>query len=87
MPSYIFGKIDINDNLLKKDLEIHDAFPKIPEEYDEFSSGFWMNCTLMSASEDQTDTQYRDYDHSIKKNRIWRKAPLYQSPSRRKFHL
>ncbi|MEC0666588.1 aspartyl/asparaginyl beta-hydroxylase domain-containing protein [Priestia flexa] len=75
MPSYIFGKIDINDNLLKKDLEIHDAFPKIPEEYDEFSSGFWMNCTLMSASEDQTDTQYRDYDHSIKKTGYGEKLP------------
>ncbi|GLB61004.1 aspartyl/asparaginyl beta-hydroxylase domain-containing protein [Cytobacillus sp. NCCP-133] len=66
MASYIFGKIEINDDLLKKDLEVHDTFPKIPEEYDEFSAGFWMNCTLWSASEDETDTQYRDYDHEIK---------------------
>lgn len=55
MPSYIFGKIDIYEELLKKDLEVHDTFPKIPEEYDEFSSGFWMNCTLWNHTEDETE--------------------------------
>lgn len=73
MVSYILGEIELDNELLKRDLEIHESFPKIPEEYDEFSSGFWMNCTLWGSSEDETDTQYKDYNHSIVKTTYGKK--------------
>ncbi|GAA6826299.1 L-proline cis-3-hydroxylase 1 [Staphylococcus arlettae] len=46
MSSYAFGKVNFDEKKLEKDLQTHTTFPKISEEYDEFSSGFWMNCTL-----------------------------------------
>ncbi|RBP25474.1 MULTISPECIES: hypothetical protein [Bacillus] len=46
MASYIIGKLNLNEELLKKDLVTIANFPVIPEEYDEFSSGYWMNNSL-----------------------------------------
>lgn len=36
MASYIIGKIDLNEELLNKDLQTIANFPVIPEKYDEF---------------------------------------------------
>lgn len=43
MSSYILGKINIDEDKLSKDLQIHETFPKIAEKYDEFGTGFWQN--------------------------------------------
>lgn len=73
MSSYILGKIDIDHEKLKKDLKIHDSFPKIEEEYDEFGTGFWQNCSLWNATDDKNDTMYRDYDHAIQQTEYGQK--------------
>lgn len=69
MASYILGKINIDDEKLKRDLEIHNEFPKIAEEYDEFGTGFWQNCTLWSWTSDELNTMYKDYDYPIQQTR------------------
>lgn len=71
MASYIIGKLNLNEELLKKDLATIANFPVIPEEYDEFSSGYWMNNSLWNASNDKNDTMYRDFDHAKTTNRVW----------------
>lgn len=73
MSSYILGKIYIDHEKLKKDLKIHDSFPKIEEEYDEFGTGFWQNCSLWNATDDKNDTMYRDYDHAIQQTEYGQK--------------
>jgi hypothetical protein len=75
MPSFILGKINIDDERLKKDLKMHDIFPKIAEEYDEFGTGFWQNCSLWNATDDKEDTMYRDYDHAPKQTEYGKKLP------------
>ncbi|WP_088104125.1 aspartyl/asparaginyl beta-hydroxylase domain-containing protein [Halalkalibacter urbisdiaboli] len=73
MSSYIIGKIDIDNDKLKKDLQIHDNFPKIAEEYDEFGTGFWQNCSLWNATDNKNDTMYRDYDHAAQQTEYGKK--------------
>lgn len=63
MPSHIVGFLDLDENKLHKDLETIKNFPRISEEYDEFSTGLWMNCSLWNSSGDKLDTTYRDFEH------------------------
>lgn len=62
MASRLLGQIALDHNALAADLRIIEGFPRIPEEYDEFSSGFWKNCSLWNDTGDSLDTQYRAYD-------------------------
>lgn len=73
MTSYILGKIDFDNDKIKKDLEIHDTFPKNAEEYDEFGTGFWQNCSLWNATDDKNDTMYRDYNDPIQQTEYGQK--------------
>ncbi|PEA53854.1 proline hydroxylase [Bacillus pseudomycoides] len=75
MASYIIGKLDFNEELLKKDLETIANFPVIPEEYDEFSTGYWMNNSLWNASNDKHDTMYRDFDHAAQQTEYGKQLP------------
>lgn len=85
MPSYILGKLDMDDTKLKKDLQVMKSFPRIAEEYDEFSTGFWMNNSLWNASGDASDTMYRDFDHSIKQTEYGRHLPYIDKLIRETF--
>ncbi|MGG0079139.1 Putative pipecolic acid hydroxylase [Bacillus cereus] len=75
MASYIIGKIDLNEELLNKDLQTIANFPVIPEEYDEFSTGYWMNNSLWNASNDKADTMYRDFDHAAQQTEYGKQLP------------
>lgn len=66
MTSQILGRIKLDDHQLRRDLKILDSIARIPEEYDEYSSGYWQNCSLWNASGDATDTMYREFDHPAK---------------------
>lgn len=79
MASYIIGKLNLNEELLKKDLATIANFPVIPEEYDEFSSGYWMNNSLWNASNDKNDTMYRDFDHAAQQTEYGKQLPYINS--------
>lgn len=85
MASYLFGKINVNDELLARDLETHKSFPRIAEEYDEFSTGFWQNCSVYNASGDGNDTMYRDYDHQVRLTEMGRQLPYIEQLLRENF--
>ena len=87
MPSYLLGTLDMNDAQLSKDLEVMKGFPRIAEEYDEFSTGFWMNNSLWNASGDESDTMYRDFDDSIKQTEYGRRLPYIEKLIRETFTL
>jgi len=65
MTSRIIGKISLDQAALGNDLEIMGSFPRIEEAYDEFSSGYWKNCSLWNASGDTHDTTYRDISEPV----------------------
>jgi hypothetical protein len=87
MPSYIFGKIELDDTQLKKDLEIVKGFPRISEEYDEFGTGVWINNSLWNASQDATDTMYRDFDYPAKQTEYGRQLPYISKLVTENFNL
>jgi hypothetical protein len=60
--SFVLGKIELDDELLDRDLEVMSSFSEIREEYDEYSSGYWKNYSLWNCSGDSEDTLYKDYD-------------------------
>ncbi|MBB5411219.1 hypothetical protein HDG34_005179 [Paraburkholderia sp. HC6.4b] len=59
----LVGRIKFDNALLKKDLKVLSELPIIKEQYDEFSSGTWINHSLWNRTGEWTDTQYSDYDH------------------------
>lgn len=60
MRSHILGKIDFDEERLSFDKAFIRSIPRIDEEYDEFSSGYWTNVSLWNASGEAEDTTYRD---------------------------
>ncbi|WP_406725052.1 aspartyl/asparaginyl beta-hydroxylase domain-containing protein [Streptomyces sp. GD-15H] len=60
MRSHILGRIELDQERLKKDLEYLAVVPTVEEEYDEFSNGFWKNIPLYNASGGSEDRLYRD---------------------------
>lgn len=87
MPSYIFGKIELNDSQLKKDLETVKNFPRISEEYDEFGVGVWINNSLWNASQDANDSMYRDIDYPAKQTEYGRMLPYISQLVTENFNL
>ena len=61
MSSMIIGRLDLNEEKLRKDLETVTNFPVLKEEYSEFGVGTWKNDTLWNENGNFRDTQYRDY--------------------------
>jgi Aspartyl/Asparaginyl beta-hydroxylase len=59
----LVGKINFNNQLIQKDLDYLASLPIIKEQYDEFSSGTWINQSLYNKSGKWDDTQYSDFDH------------------------
>ncbi|MGW5372552.1 aspartyl/asparaginyl beta-hydroxylase domain-containing protein [Streptomyces sp. NPDC004009] len=62
MRSHILGRIELDQERLRKDLDYLAAVPTVEEEYDEFSNGFWKNIPLYNASGGSEDLLYRDLD-------------------------
>ncbi|MFI5685497.1 aspartyl/asparaginyl beta-hydroxylase domain-containing protein [Streptomyces sp. NPDC051636] len=60
MRSHILGRIALDQERLRKDLDYLAAVPTVEEEYDEFSNGFWKNIPLYNASGGSEDRLYRD---------------------------
>lgn len=59
----LVGRINFDTQLIKKDLDYLLSIPLIKEQYDEFSSGTWINHSLYNQTGNWNDTQYSDYDH------------------------
>ncbi|HEY3596590.1 MAG TPA: hypothetical protein VGL08_03605 [Paraburkholderia sp.] len=55
---------------MKNDLKVLSDVPIIKEQYDEFSSGTWINHSLWNRTGEWTDTQYSDYDHPAIRTQI-----------------
>jgi hypothetical protein len=66
----LVGRIKFDNELLKKDLKILADLPIIKEQYDEFSSGTWINHSLWNRTGEWQDTQYSDYDHPAVRTKI-----------------
>ncbi|MFF2200001.1 aspartyl/asparaginyl beta-hydroxylase domain-containing protein [Streptomyces sp. NPDC058145] len=62
MRSHILGRIELDQERLRKDLDYLAAVPTVEEEYDEFSNGFWKNIPLYNASGGSEDRLYRDLE-------------------------
>jgi hypothetical protein len=60
--SHIVGKIDLDKARLQHDLKALAQVPRVEEEYDEFSSGYWNNLSLWNSSGQADDSMYRDID-------------------------
>lgn len=59
MPSNIVASIDLSHYRLSREIAHLNTLPKIQEEYDEFAQGTWKNTSLLNASGDSADTQFR----------------------------
>ncbi|WP_439920939.1 aspartyl/asparaginyl beta-hydroxylase domain-containing protein [Pseudomonas syringae] len=59
----LVGRIKFDNELLKKDLQVLSELPIIKEQYDEFSSGTWINHSLWNSTGEWKDTTYSDYDY------------------------
>ncbi|WP_211468020.1 aspartyl/asparaginyl beta-hydroxylase domain-containing protein [Collimonas silvisoli] len=66
----LVGRIKFDNEVLRKDLEVLAGLPIIKEQYDEFSSGTWINHSLWNRSGEWKDTQYTDFDHPAVKTQI-----------------
>ncbi len=73
--SHIVGKVELDKARLQHDLEALAAVPRVEEEYDEFSSGYWKNLSLWNSSGEADDTMYRDIQGSAKPTAHAAKAP------------
>lgn len=60
MRSHILTRLDLDPAQLAPDLDYLSNVPRIEEQYDEFSSGYWKNVSLANASGKADDTTYRD---------------------------
>lgn len=87
MPSRILGKIELDQILLADDLATLQSFPRIEEAYDEFSSGYWKNCSLWNSSGEATDTMYRDIESRAQETDYGRRLPYLESLVRKHFDL
>lgn len=66
----LVGRLKFDNALLRKDLKILSELPVIKEQYDEFSSGTWINHSLWNRTGEWTDTQYSDYDHPAVRTQV-----------------
>jgi hypothetical protein len=87
MSSRIIGKIDLDRTLLEDDLATLRSFPRIEEAYDEFSSGYWKNCSLWNSSGEATDTTYRDLGEKIQQTEYGRRLPYLERVVRKSFDM
>ena len=62
MRSHILTKLDIDPARAAADLDYLAKVPRVEEQYDEFSSGYWKNISLANASGDADDSAYRDIE-------------------------
>lgn len=60
MRSHILAQVELDDRRLQADLKTLADIPKIEEEYDEFSSGYWKNISLWNSSGNADDSMYTD---------------------------
>lgn len=59
MNSRIIGKINLDDDLLRQDVEKILRFEDVKEEYSEYRFGTWKNYVLWNGSGDQQDSLFR----------------------------
>lgn len=60
MRSHLIGRMELDQERVRRDLEYLAAVPTVEEEYNEFSNGFWKNIPLYNASGSGEDRLYRD---------------------------
>ncbi len=66
----LVGRLKFDNDLLKRDLEVLSGLPLIKEQYDEFSSGTWINHSLWNRTGEWKDTTYSDYDHPAVRTQV-----------------
>ena len=66
MTSFILGKIDFDEAKLAREVAVIRGMEKNKEIYDEFTSGFWKNISLLNATGDGKDGVLRDAASSPK---------------------
>lgn len=59
MSSCIVGSLNLDGFDLKNEIAYLNSLPKIEEEYDEFAQGYWKNISLLNASGEGDDSQFR----------------------------
>lgn len=75
MRSHVLARVDLDQERLSHDLRYLADTPRIEEEYDEFSSGYWKNISLRNASGEDDDTAYRDLTGAAAPTRNSRNTP------------
>lgn len=75
MRSHVLARVDLDQERLSHDLRYLADTPRIEEEYDEFSSGYWKNISLRNASGEDDDTAYRDLTGAAAPTRHSRNTP------------
>jgi len=85
MRSHILGKVEFDQTRLSADMAFIRNVPRIEEEYDEFSSGYWKNVSLWNASGDAEDTTYRDIQGGALQTDYGRKVPYIDELIRQVF--
>lgn len=58
----LVANLKLDEKALAKELEFLDSLPKIKEQYDEFSSGTWINHSLWNSTGHWKDTEFIDID-------------------------
>lgn len=86
MRSRILGKVELDNERLQQDLRALADVPRIEEEYDEFSSGYWKNLSLWNSSGKSDDSMYKDIDGPAVPTAHAASAPYLDSLIRRVFN-
>lgn len=71
----LVGNLKFDKDAIEKDLKILSEIPVIKEQYDEFSSGTWINHSLYNRTGEWKDTQYTDFSHPSRKTQIGESTP------------
>lgn len=59
MNSRIIGAVELDENLLRRDIETILSFSDVKEEYSEYRFGTWKNYVLWNGSGDEKDTLFK----------------------------
>src|SRR5262245_58200669 len=87
MSSHILAKLHLDEQRLKVDPDTLRSFPRIEEAYDEFSSGYWKNCSLWNSSGDVNDTTYRGRKGELHETTYGKELPYLERLAKETFDM
>lgn len=86
MNSRILGALDLDEDLLRQDVEKILQFDDVKEEYSEYRFGTWKNYVLWNGSGDQKDTLFKGTEGGAIKTPPARKLEYISSVIEENFH-